>query len=85
MNQHIVPMPTVNARISPRGALDVLSRDEIARLGDASRGGLHELLRRCTLAVLTTGSDSDDPRVAQQMYPSFELRVLQQDRGIKIE
>jgi predicted Rossmann-fold nucleotide-binding protein len=85
MNNHIAPMPTVNARISPRGALDVLSRDEIARLGDASRGGLHELLRRCALAVLTSGSNSDDPRVAQQMYPDFELRVLQQDRGIKIE
>ena len=85
MNHGAHPHPTVNARISPRGGLDVLSRAEIARLGDASRGGLHELLRRCALAVLTTGSDSDDPRAAQQRYPDFELRVLQQDRGIKIE
>ena len=37
------PPETVNARISPRGGLDVLSRDEIARLRDASGGGLHEL------------------------------------------
>ncbi len=85
MNHQPPPQPAFNARISPRGALDVLSRDEIARLGDASRGGLHELLRRCALAVLTTGSDSDDPRATQQRYPDFELRVLQQDRGIKIE
>ncbi len=56
------PLPTVNTRISPRGGLDVLSRDEIARLCDASAGGLDELLRRCALAVLTTGSESDDPR-----------------------
>ena len=78
-------LPTANARISPRGGLDVLSRDEIARLRDASKGGLHELLRRCALAVLTTGSDSDDPRAAQLKYPDFNIEVHQQDRGIKIE
>ncbi|MFT3806025.1 nucleotide 5'-monophosphate nucleosidase PpnN [Arenimonas sp.] len=77
--------PTVNARISPRGGLDILSRQEIARLRDASVGGLHELLRRCALAVLTTGSDSDDPRAAQIRFPEFDIQVLQQDRGIKIE
>lgn len=79
------PLPTVNAHISPRGGLDILSRGEIARLRDASSGGLHELLRRCALAVLTTGSDSDDPRAAQQRYPDFDIQVHQQDRGIKIE
>jgi predicted Rossmann-fold nucleotide-binding protein len=79
------PLPTVNAHISPRGGLDILSRDEIARLRDASSGGLHELLRRCALAVLTTGSDSDDPRAAQLKYPDFDIQVHQQDRGIKIE
>src|SRR5207344_2797980 len=62
------PPATVNARISPRGGLDVLSRDEIARLRDASGGGLHELLRRCALAVLTTDTSSDDPRAAAARY-----------------
>lgn len=76
---------TVNTRISPRGGLDILSRDEVARLRDASTGGLRELLRRCALAVLTTGSDSDDPREASQRYPDFDIEVHQQDRGIKIE
>ncbi|WP_442880486.1 pyrimidine/purine nucleosidase domain-containing protein, partial [Aeromicrobium sp.] len=52
-------LPTCNARISPRGGLDILSRDEIARLQTASIGGLRHLLRRCALAVLTTDSDSD--------------------------
>lgn len=77
-------MPTVNAHISPRGGLDILSRQEIAKLRDASAGGLHELMRRCALAVLTTGSDSDDPRATQLRYPDFDIQVLQQDRGIKI-
>src|SRR6476659_3265407 len=78
-------LPTVNARISPRGGLDVLSRAEIARLRDATAGGLHELLRKCALAVLTVGSDSDDPRAAAMRYPDFDIQVQQQDRGIKIE
>jgi predicted Rossmann-fold nucleotide-binding protein len=78
-------LPTVNARLSPRGGLDILSRAEVARLRDASAGGLHELMRRCALAVLTTGADSDDPRAAQLRYPDFDIQVLQQDRGIKLE
>ncbi len=78
-------LPVVSTRIYPRGALDILSRDEVARLKDASSGGMHDLLRRCALAVLTSGSASDDPRAAQELYPSFDIQVLQQDRGVRIE
>jgi len=75
----------VSARISPIGGLDVLSRNEVARLRGASDSGLHALLRRCALAVLTSGSISDDPRAILEQYPDFDIQVLQQDRGIKIE
>ncbi|MGI8561468.1 MAG: nucleotide 5'-monophosphate nucleosidase PpnN [Luteimonas sp.] len=78
-------LPVVDARIYPRGGLDVLSRDEVARLKDASSGGMHDLLRRCALAVLTSGSASDDPRAAQELYLDFEIQVLQQDRGVRID
>ncbi|KGI78665.1 nucleotide 5'-monophosphate nucleosidase PpnN [Oleiagrimonas soli] len=76
---------TVSARISPAGGLDILSRNEVARLRDASSSGLHALLRRCALAVLTSGSLSDDPRGMLEQYPDFDIEVLQQERGIKIE
>jgi len=79
-----VGLPTVNAHIYPRGGLDILSREEVARLRDASTG-MSDLLRRCALAVLTSGSHSDDPRAAQELYPDFDIHVLQQDRGIRIE
>jgi predicted Rossmann-fold nucleotide-binding protein len=79
------PLPTVSARISPVGGLDILSRSEVARLRGASGSGLHVLLRRCALAVLTSGSISDDPRGMLEAYPDFDIQVLQQDRGIKIE
>ena len=78
-------LPVVSARIYPKGGLDVLSRDEVARLKDASSGGMHDLLRRCALAVLTSGSTADDPRAAQELYPSFDIQVLQQDRGVRLD
>ncbi len=75
----------VNALISPLGGMDVLSRQEVSRLRDASSGGLHLLMRRCALAVLNSGSQSDDPRAMSERYPDFDIQVLQQDRGIKLE
>jgi predicted Rossmann-fold nucleotide-binding protein len=77
--------PTVSARIFPRGGLDLLSRDEVARLRDASEGGLHDLLRRCALAVLTTGNPSDDASLMRQIYAGFDIQVQQQDRGLRID
>ncbi len=86
MDEVVTPtLPTRNAHIYPRGGLDVLSREEVARLRDASSGGMHDLLRRCALAVLTSGSATDDPRAAQELYPDFDIQVLQQDRGVRID
>lgn len=76
---------TLNARISPTGGMDMLSRQEVGRLRDASHGGLHQLMRRCALAVLSSGSTSDDPRALLERYPDFDIQVHQQDRGVKLE
>ena len=84
-SESVSTLPTISTHIYPKGALDVLSREEVARLRDASAGGLHDLLRRCALAVLTSGSASDDPRAAAELYPDFDIEVRQQDRGVRIE
>ena len=76
---------TVNAQIVPAGTLDVLSRDEIARLRDATSTGLHALLRSCSLAVLTSGAMQDSARAMLDQYPDFDIQVLQQDRGVKLD
>ncbi len=76
---------TVNAQIVPVGMLDVLSRDEIARLRDATSAGLHTLLRSCALAVLTSGAMHDSARAMLGQYPDFDIEVLQQDRGMKLD
>ena len=85
MEPELLRHVTVNARISPVDGLDLLSRQEVARLRDAGGGGLHELLRRCALAVLTQGSASDDARALLERYPDFDIQILQQDRGVKLE
>jgi predicted Rossmann-fold nucleotide-binding protein len=76
---------TVDAQIVPAGTLDVLSRNEIARLRDATESGLHGLLRSCALAVLTSGTVQDDARATLDQYPDFDIQVLQQDRGVKLD
>src|SRR3546814_18160491 len=51
-------LPTVNARIYPRGGLDILSRHEVAPLRDASPAGMHDLLRRRHLPVPPPGTNT---------------------------
>ncbi|HEX5487677.1 MAG TPA: nucleotide 5'-monophosphate nucleosidase PpnN [Rhodanobacteraceae bacterium] len=76
---------TVSAQIAPAGTLDVLSRNEIARLRDATSSGLHGVLRSCSLAVLTSGAMQDNARAMLDQYPDFDIEVLQQDRGVKLD
>ena len=78
-------MHTITTQIRPEGSLEVLSRLEVSKLLDTSTSGLHEIYRRCSLAVLNCGSHMDDSRVIFEKYRSFDVRVLQQERGIKLE
>lgn len=75
----------IDARISPVGRLALLSKAEVAKLLDASQGGLYNLLRNCSLAVLNSGSTLDDGKELMERYQSFDIRVIQQEKGIKLE
>jgi predicted Rossmann-fold nucleotide-binding protein len=80
-----VPSDSVNARIYPAGMLTTLSRKEVERLHDASRGDLSALLRQCALAVLNSGNQGDDAEALLQTYHDFEIEVQQFNRGIRLE
>ncbi|MGZ4977827.1 MAG: nucleotide 5'-monophosphate nucleosidase PpnN [Methylobacter sp.] len=75
----------VDARITPVGRLDVLSKAEVTKLLDTSQGGLYRLFRNCSLAVLNCGSTIDDGKELLERYPDFEIRVVQEQRGIKLD
>jgi predicted Rossmann-fold nucleotide-binding protein len=75
---------TVDAVITPQGSLDVLSRAEVAKLLDTSKGGLYSTLRSCALAVLNVGSELDDGKELLERYKSFDIQVIPEERGIKL-
>ena len=76
---------TIDTRISPEGHLAVLSQTEVIKLLDTSQGGLYQLLHNCALAVLNCGSDSDDGKELLERYSNFSIKVIQEERGIKLE
>jgi predicted Rossmann-fold nucleotide-binding protein len=82
--QDLTISETVDAEVRPEGSLEVLSQLEVDQLRSSGEGGLYTLLRRCMLAVLNSGSQTDDARVLLERYKRFELGFIQQDRGLKL-
>lgn len=74
-----------SASIVPTNRLQILSRREIAQLCDANYSHLFDIFRQCVLAVLNCGSDEDDTQKVLQKYASFDLQIIQRERGIKLE
>ena len=75
----------VDARVTPKGSLEMLSQQEVDRLLDSGQGGLYALFRRCALAVLNSGSEIDDARQIFETYRDFDLRIVRQAWGVKLE
>ena len=74
----------MDAEVWPEGSLEVLSQREVDQLRSSGEGGLYTLLRRCMLAVLNSGSQSDDARALLERYKDFSIGFIQHDRGLKI-
>jgi len=75
----------VDARIGPRGSLENLSQAEIEKLLDSRAGGLYPLFRKCALAVLNSGSETDNAKEIFDRYKDFEVELVRQAWGIKLE
>ncbi len=75
----------VDTLISPEGQLEVLSKAEVNKLLDTSQGGLYQIFRNCALAVLNCGSSMDDGKELLERYKSFDISIVQRERGIKLE
>lgn len=72
----------VDAVISPKGNIEILSQYEVTRILNTSEGELAVVFRRCSLAVLNCGSPLDDGKELLERYPDFEIKVIQRQRGI---
>ncbi len=80
MNKHIEI-----SRITPHGRMATLSQMEVNQLKEDSESGIYSIYRRCSLAVLNVGSVVDDTKQVLEEYSDFDIRVIQQERGIKLE
>ena len=80
---------TVDTEVSPRGTLEVLSQREVEQLRLASESEknsrLFDLLRRCALAVMNTGSEEDDAAAIFDRYHDFSIEIVQRTRGLKLK
>jgi pyrimidine/purine-5'-nucleotide nucleosidase len=85
MESSIVVPEAVDARVGPRGSLENLSQAEIDKLLDPSARGLYPLFRNCALAVLNSGSDSDNAKEIFERYRGFTVQILRHAWGIKLQ
>jgi len=77
-------MERFSASVSPEGSLEVLSQREVNSLLDTSARGLYRLFRNCALAVLNSGSHTDDAREIFDNYRDFGINLMQRNQGIKL-
>ncbi len=75
----------IDAIVYPDGQLDILSKVEVSRLLDTSQGGLYDLFRNCSLAVLNCGTPLDDGRELLERYKSFDISIIQEEKGISLK
>ncbi|TLX53516.1 LOG family protein [Stutzerimonas nosocomialis] len=76
---------TIDVSVSPRGSLETLSQREVQQLRETGSGSVYTLFRQCALAILNTGTHSDNAKTILEAYEDFEVRIHQQDRGIRLE
>lgn len=74
-----------DAIILPKEHLDVLSISEIATLQESSNNLFYTLFRNCSLAVLSTGANSDDGHKLLAEHADFKIEVLSAPRGVKLK
>ncbi|GMG86353.1 nucleotide 5'-monophosphate nucleosidase PpnN [Biformimicrobium ophioploci] len=79
-----MPEDLIDAQISPPGQLDILSKYEINKLTDDSRGPQYQLFRNCSLAVLNCGNYMDDGKELLEKYADFDISVIPTERAVKL-
>jgi pyrimidine/purine-5'-nucleotide nucleosidase len=73
-----------HAIVNPLKTLNLLSKADIEGL-TSSGGDLFALFRHCALAILNTDSKKDDAVELSADYSDFDIRLIPQPRGLKLE
>jgi predicted Rossmann-fold nucleotide-binding protein len=75
-------IPTATVR--PSKTLNLLSPREMAGITNP-KANVFKVFRECALAVLNTGSEDDDALKVYDTYSDFDIRIISESRGIKIQ
>jgi predicted Rossmann-fold nucleotide-binding protein len=70
--------------VNPLKSLNLLSQSDMAGL-TTSRGDLFALFRHCALAILNTDSEKDGEEKTVDDYQDFDIRLIPQSRGVRLE
>ncbi|MDG2047137.1 MAG: nucleotide 5'-monophosphate nucleosidase PpnN [Halioglobus sp.] len=70
--------------VNPLNSLTLLSRGDVEEL-TGSGGDLFTLFRHCALAILNTDSEKDDAEKVLADYEDFDVRLIPQPRGLRLE
>jgi len=74
----------IDAQVSPRGTLELLSQLEVDRLRQVRDSSVYEMFRRCALAVLNCDDATDDAAEVYARYADFGIEIEHRARGIKL-
>ncbi len=74
-----------HATVAPESSLAILSQREVNALCRGGNATLHALFRRCALAVLSSGAEIDDVRDLFERYRDFDVALVQEERGLRLE
>lgn len=69
----------------PSGSMALLTQLEADRISLKSQGELYDLYRNCSLAVLNSGNLTDNSKELLDNYKNFEIDVVRNERGLKLE
>ncbi|TYP07532.1 hypothetical protein LY16_01665 [Xenorhabdus doucetiae] len=71
--------------VNPLGSMDLLSQLEVDMLKRTASSDLYRLFRNCSLAVLNSGSQTDNSKELLSKHQDFDISVLRRERGVKLE
>lgn len=69
----------------PSGSMALLTQIEAESISNTYKGDLYPLYRNCSLAVLNSGSITDNSKELLENFESFDINVVRTERGLKIE
>ena len=72
-------------QINPTSTMNLLSQQEVNLVRQSADSPLYNLFRTCALAVLSSGTVTDNVETTLGMHKDFHINVLQRGRGVKLE